>query len=116
MHATTLSTHPIDSDFSERVKTYVLDSTFPYVGARSAINSKRAVFGSFGSLGNDEPVRLRALCKALAVFSGVYLSPREVPVTYIALFDEDVNNGEDFERRLWRHLQLLQCINKYDFG
>jgi hypothetical protein len=105
----------VDPIVLQRVKAYVLDAAFPCVGARAAINSKRAEFGSFGSLGGDEPEDLQSLCDALMRFSQAYPEPGDVPVTYIAMFDDDVRDEDDFERRLWRHLQLLNGFDKRDF-
>ena len=73
------------------------------------------MFGSFGSLGSDEPVGLQALCDSLTGFSAAYPDPGELPVTYMALFDDDVGDEEEFERRLWRHLQLLHGLDRHGF-
>ena len=97
----------LDTGAMERVKAYSLDASFPCLGARSAINSDRAHFGSFGSLGSNTPSRVQALCDALATFSDTYPDPGERPVTYIAMFEDDVRDEQDFELRLWRQLQLL---------
>jgi FPC/CPF motif-containing protein YcgG len=85
------------------------------VGARSAVNTGRAQFGSFGSLGSEEPAQLHTLCDALADFSQAYATPDEAPATFMALFDADVIDEQDFEQRLWRHLQLLHGIDRNDF-
>jgi FPC/CPF motif-containing protein YcgG len=106
----------VDPAVLEHVKAYVMDPPFPCVGARSAFNTGRAQFGSFGSLGRHEPTALRALCDALAGFSDAYPEPCEAPVTFMALFDADVGNEDDFERRLWRHLQLLHRLDRHDFA
>lgn len=115
MHTTVPSLAPVDPTSLERMKAYVLGASFPCVGARSAVNSQRAMFGSFGSLGSEEPVRLRGLCDSLLGFSAAYSDPGEAPVTYMALFADDVRDEEDFERRLWRHLQLLHSIDRQRF-
>lgn len=115
MHTTVPRLASVDPASLERIKAFVLGATFPCVGARSAINSQRAMYGSFGSLGCDEPVHLQALCESLMGFSMAYSEPGDVPVTYMALFDDDVCDEVDFERRLWRHLQLLHSIDRRDF-
>ncbi len=115
MHTTVPRLAPVNPGSLERMKAFVLGPTFPCVGARSAINSQRAMFGSFGSLGSDNPAGLQALCDSLMGFSMAYSDPCEVPVTYMALFDDDVRDEVDFERRLWRHLQLLHSIDKHNF-
>jgi FPC/CPF motif-containing protein YcgG len=115
MHESDFQSTSVEQVLLEDVKAYVMDPTFPCVGARSAVNTRRAQFGSFGSLGSDEPAGLQALCDALASFSQTYAVPSEAPVTYMALFDADVIDEDDFEKRLWRHLQLLHGIDKQDF-
>lgn len=115
MHATALRPTSRDTALVESVKAYALNPSFPCLGARSAINSQRAHFASYGQVGRDDPVQLKALCEALAAFSDVYPNPGEAPVTYIALFDNDVRDEEEFERRLWRHLQLLHCSDRRKF-
>jgi len=94
----------------------VLDDAFPCVGARAAFNAGRAHLASYGRLGGDEPVQLQALCDALAVFSAAYPDPGLAPVTCVALFDDDVLDEPDFERRLWRHLQALHRCDRRDFA
>lgn len=115
MHESAFQPPTVDPILLANVKAYLLDPPFPCVGARSALNTGRAQFGSFGSLGSDEPVGLRALCDALASFSQTYAVPSEAPVTYMALFDADVGDEDDFEQRLWRHLQLLHGMDQHDF-
>jgi hypothetical protein len=66
-------------------------------------------------LGGNDPLRLQALAGALSAFSNAYPDPGEAPVTYIALFDDDVHDEEDFEQRLWRHLQLLHDRDRRHF-
>lgn len=94
----------------------MLDDAFPCVGARSAFNAGRAHLASYGRLGGDEPVQLQALCDALAVFSAAYPNPGLAPVTCVALFDDDVLDEPDFERRLWRHLQALHRCDRRAFA
>jgi FPC/CPF motif-containing protein YcgG len=115
MHQSTFSPS-VDPVVMEQVKAYVMDPPFPCVGARSAFNTGRTQFGSFGSLGKDQPDHLAALCDALAGFSGTYPEPCEAPVTFMALFDADVDDEDDFERRLWCQLQLLHGMDRHDFA
>ena len=115
MHATALGLATGDATALERVKAHVLDAAFPCLAARSAINSRRAHFGSYGPLGSREPQRLQALCDALTAFTDTYPDPGEAPVTFIALFDDDVHDEVEFEQRLWRHLQLLHDCDRTQF-
>lgn len=100
---------------AERLEAFVRDSSFPCLGARSALNTGRAHIASYGRLGQASPVQLRSLCDALAVFSAAYPDPGETPATCIALFDDDVVDEGDFERRLWRHLQALHRVDRHHF-
>jgi FPC/CPF motif-containing protein YcgG len=115
MHQTPLQSTSVDPILLQQVKAYVMDPPFPCVGARSAVNTGRAQFGSFGSLGSDEPKCLQALCDALLEFSRTYAKPDEAPVTFMALFEDNVDDEADFEQRLWQHLQLLHDMDRQDF-
>lgn len=115
MNTTALSPTSRDTILVESVKGYALNPSFPCLGARSAINSQRAHFASYGQVGRDDPLQLQALCEALAAFSDSFPDPGEAPVTYIALFDNDVLDEEEFEQRLWRHLQLLHYNDRRKF-
>ena len=101
---------------TDRFQAFVLDDAFPCVGARSAFNAGRAHMAGYGSLGGDEPVQLQALCDALGRFSAAYPDPGLAPVTCVALFDDDVLDEPDFERRLWCHLQALHRCDARDFA
>lgn len=100
---------------ARRLEAFVLDASFPCLGARSAINTGRSHIGSYGRLGDGGSPRLQSLCNALAAFSAAYPDPGEAPVTCIALFDDDVGDEKDFELRLWRHLQALHQCDRLDF-
>lgn len=115
MHESAFQTTSVDPALLEHIKAYVMHPSFPCVGARSAVNTGRAQYGSFGSLGSNEPTGLQALCDALSGFSQAYSAPSEAPVTYIATFDADVSDEDNFERRLWCHLQLLHGIDRHHF-
>jgi FPC/CPF motif-containing protein YcgG len=98
-----------------RLEAFVLDDSFPCLGARSAFNTGRAHLESHGCLGTEALLPLQSLCNALAAFSAAYPDPGEAPVTFIALFDDDVGGEQDFERRLWRHLQGLHRCDRREF-
>lgn len=116
MELTVLRQVAADDVLAKQMHAYALDATFPCLGARSAINSGRAHFGRYGSLGVDDLASLQALCDSLIEFSAAYPAPGEAPVTFIALFDDDVSSEEEFERRLWRHLQLLHDRDRLQFN
>lgn len=100
----------------ERFAAFVLGDAFPCLGARSAFHTGRVHMGCYGRLGCDESWQLQSLCDALAAFSAAYPDPGTVPVTCVALFDDDVVDEQDFEQRLWRHLQALHRCDRRDFG
>ncbi len=99
----------------QRFEAFVQDDAFPCVGARSAFNTGRAHIASYGRLGSDDRPQLQSLCDALAAFSIAYPNPGEALATCIALFDNDVGDEQDFEQRLWRHLQALHGCDRRDF-
>ena len=100
---------------TERFEAFILADSFPCLGARSAINTGRAYVDSYGRLGDEASPQLQTLCDALGAFSATYPNPGGAPVTCIALFDDDVRDEQDFERRLWRHLQALHRCDRRNF-
>jgi len=104
------------SSATDHLRAFVLDDAFPCVGARSAFNAGRSHVASYGRLGGDDAGQLQALCDALAQFSHAYPDPGLAPVTCVALFDDDVVDECDFERRLWCHLQALHRCDARDFA
>lgn len=98
-----------------RLEAFVLEDSFPCLGARSAVNNGRAQMASYGCLGKVDFLQLQLLCDALGAFSAAYPNPGETPVTFIALFDDDVGDEQDFEHRLWHHLQGLHRCDRLDF-
>ena len=90
-------------------KSYVLGASFPCVGARAAINRGRMEFGSYGSLGNQGDAL--ALCDDLADFAAKYPSPGTDPVSFVAMFEQDVADEATFVQGLWRHLQAMHDID-----
>ncbi len=104
------------ADPGHNLEAFVQDAAFPCLGARSAFNTGRVHMGRYGRLGDERALPLQSLCDALAAFSKAYPDPGELPVTCIALFDDDVADEQDFERRLWRHLQALHRCDRRDFN
>jgi uncharacterized protein len=100
---------------AQRFETFVQDDAFPSVVARLAFNTGRAHIASYGRLGSDDRPQLQSLCDALAAFSIAYPDPSEAPATCIALFNDDVDDEQDFEQRLWQHLQALHNFDRLDF-
>ena len=97
----------------ERFRQYVLEPTFPCVGARSALNRNRMEFGSYESFGAAGTVA--SLCADLQLFAHTYPSPGNDPVSFVAMFDELVSSEGEFESRLWQHLQAMHAFDRQSF-
>src|SRR3954469_9340511 len=89
--------------FIARFKAFVSNAAFPCVGAKSALNRGRMVFGLYDALADDRDAA--ALCEQLATFSSQFPEPGADPVSYVAMFRQPVANEDDFHHRLWSHLQ-----------
>lgn len=92
---------------------YVQSPLFPCLGARSAFNKDRVRYGLYGGFGNGHAVD--ALCADLECFSQEFPDPGSDPVTFIAMFDDDVATETQFARRLWQHLQAMHDHDRNDF-
>jgi FPC/CPF motif-containing protein YcgG len=101
------------ASFQRRFEVFVRSPDFPCVGARSAINSGRAGFGLYRGLGARGDIA--ALCDDLGRFSLRFPDPCEPPASFIAMFDDSVADEEEFEHRLWQHLQDLHAHDRGAF-
>ena len=95
--------------FAARFKAFVGGPTFPCVGAKSAMNRDRMVFGLYDRLTDGDDAA--ALCEQLADFSRRFPQPGVEPVSYVAMFRQPVANEDEFHRRLWQHLQAMHDID-----
>jgi uncharacterized protein len=84
---------------------YVASDSFPCVGARSAFNKGRVRFGSYARFGADTDVE--AICDDLERFAAEFPDPGSDPVTFCAMFDDDVATESDFAKRMWATLQAM---------
>jgi FPC/CPF motif-containing protein YcgG len=95
--------------FVSRFKAFVGNPAFPCVGAKSAMNRGRMMFGLYDTLADDGDAA--SLCKQLADFSRQFPQPGSDPVSFVAMFRQPVANEDDFHRRLWTHLQAMHDID-----
>lgn len=102
-----------DAGWAGALQAYVRDAAFPCVGAKSALNAGRMAFGRYGSLAESGD-QISALCEALDGFSKAHPAPGDMPVSYMAVFDNDVEDEPAFERRMWTHLQALHEHDRKD--
>jgi len=83
---------------------------FPCVGARSALHTGRLRHATYGSMGSVEAAQ--ALCADLQAFSEEFPDPGNQPVSFVALFNDVIEDELSFERRLWEHLQVVHDLDR----
>ena len=98
----------------EQVVACIRSADFPCVGARSALNRKRARFHLYPRLGEGHAVD--RLCADLKQFGDEFPDPGVEPVTFVAMFDQHVASEAAFERLLWQHLQAMHDHDRRDFA
>lgn len=94
----------------EKLEAFIADKNFPCVGAKSALNKGRMRFGEFGRMG--EKSTAAALVDALEAYSSEFSEPGNVPVSFIALFDQMDGTELEFETLLWKQLQALHEVDR----
>ena len=95
------------------LSAFVSDAAFPCVGAKSALNKGRMQFAEYASLGRAPDAA--DLCGQLQNFSNEFLDPGSSPVSFVAMFRDQVRDEENFEAALWCHLQLMHEHDRVDF-
>lgn len=93
---------------------YVASPGFPCVGARSAFNKGRARFGVYEGFGSDRDIA--ALCQDLLRFSHEFPDPGSDPVTFCAMFDDEIATEPQFARLMWQHLQAMHAHDRETFA
>lgn len=96
------------NDYAElalKFAAYVQKLSFPCAGARSAFNRNRVRFGLYEGLGDGYDVI--QLCEDLNAFSLEFPDPESDPVTFIAMFKQSFDTPQEFDHRLWQHLQAM---------
>jgi uncharacterized protein len=92
---------------------FVSDAAFPCVGAKSALNKGRMRFAEYESLGRGSDAA--DLCDQLQNFSSEFPDPGASPVSFVAMFRDQVSDERKFETALWRHLQLMHEHDRVEF-
>lgn len=91
------------------VASFIDAKDFPCVGAKSALNKGRLHTAEFKALGDRSSTE--ELWNALAKYSEAYPDPGEVPVSFVAVFDDKELDELAFETRLWAQLQALHELD-----
>jgi len=94
-----------DQAHEERLRAFIADKSFPCVGAKSALNKGRMRFHRFGKLG--DVAGSPALHEALVGYAAEFPHPGGSPVSFVALFENDDVDEQQFEVALWKQLQSL---------
>jgi len=99
----------------DRMRRMVLGEGYPCVGARSAFNRKTYRFGLYPEMATDAAVR--AVCHDLYEFCHEFPIIDDEFITYIAMFGgSPMATEQEFEDRLWRHLQAMHRLDADHFG
>jgi uncharacterized protein len=93
----------------EDFRSFVAAASFPCVGAKSALQRERIEFAVCERLGSSGSAQL--LRERLARFSARYPDPGMEPISFVALFRQQVASEEDFHRRLWMQLQAIHDLD-----
>ncbi len=88
---------------------FVAAQSFPCVGAKSALNRERMEFEVCEQLGSRDSAEI--LRERLAHFSVRNPVPGVDPISFVAIFREDVAGEEDFHRKLWTQLQSIHDLD-----
>lgn len=101
----TFSVEPGQNPLIEEFQVFISDRSFPCVGAKSAANRGRMAVVICNELGTAESAK--ALCDGLASFSRAFPEPDEDPVSFVAIFEKEVEDEDNFHAKLWQQLQLV---------
>jgi FPC/CPF motif-containing protein YcgG len=89
----------------EEFRSFVAAPSFPCVGAKSALTRKRIEFEVCDRLGSSDSAEI--LRDRLARFSARHPDPGTAPISFVAIFRDDIVHEDDFHRRLWMQLQAI---------
>jgi uncharacterized protein len=96
---------PLIEDFH----AFLAEPAFPCVGAKSALTRKRIEFELLDELGSPESAEI--LRHSLARFSARNPQPGIDPVSFAAIFREDIADDDEFHQRLWDQLQAIHDLD-----
>jgi FPC/CPF motif-containing protein YcgG len=104
------ATAPSDrSALIEDFCSFVAAPSFPCVGAKSALNRHRIDFEVCDRLGSSGCAEV--LRDSLTRFSARHPDPGSDPVSFVAIFREQVAGEDDFHKRLWLQLQAIHDLD-----
>ncbi len=89
----------------------LIDTDYPCVGAKAALNSSQYRLGVYGGMGADDTTR--QLGEDLKNYTAETLSAESEYMTLIAVFTDEAVSEIDFEEKLWRQLQKLHDSEKH---
>ena len=90
-------------------RSYVAAQSFPCVGAKSALNQERIEFEVCDRLGSSGSAEI--LRDSLALFSARHPDPGLDPISFVAIFQDQVLGEDDFHQRLWMQLQAVHDLD-----
>ncbi len=93
----------------EDFRTFLADPSFPCVGAKSALKRERVEFEVCDRLGSSASAAI--LRDRLARFSTRHPDPGIDPVSFIAIFRQQLTDEDDFHERLWTQLQAIHDLD-----
>jgi len=93
----------------EDFRSFVAAPSFPCVGAKSALTRQRLEFEVCDSLGSSASADV--LRESLARFSERHPDPGMDPVSFVAIFRDQVTGEDDFHKRLWMQLQAIHDLD-----
>src|SRR3984957_3478902 len=93
----------------EGFRSFVASQSFPCVGGKSALQRDRFEFVVCERLGSSDSADL--LRDHLARFSASHPNPGIEPISFVALFRQQVASEKDFHRRLWMQLQTIHDLD-----
>jgi FPC/CPF motif-containing protein YcgG len=93
----------------EEFRSYVTRPSFPCVGGKSALTRKRIEFVVYNQLGCRHSAE--HLRHSLARFSGSHPDAEVDPISFVAIFREQVASEHEFHQRLWMQLQAIHDLD-----
>jgi FPC/CPF motif-containing protein YcgG len=93
----------------EDFSSFVAARSFPCIGAKSALQRERIEFEVCDRLGSTNSAEI--LRNSLARFSARHPYPGVDPISFVAIFREEVAGEDDFHERLWMQLQAIHDLD-----
>jgi uncharacterized protein len=97
------------AELIEDFRSFLQVDAFPCVGAKSALQRGRIEFAVCDRLGTSDSAAV--LLDSLEGFSARNPDPGIDPISFVALFREQVTGEDDFHERLWMQLQAIHDLD-----